>query len=83
MGIESHAAIADTWGVAWALARYGQRFIVHGDDAISALDPLPVEALRLPSDVVLELKHLGLSTIGAVRKIPRRSLVARFPFTLL
>lgn len=83
MGIESHAAIADTWGVAWALARYGQRFIVHGDDAISALDPLPVEALRLPSDVVLELKRLGLSTIAAIRKIPRRSLAARFPSTLL
>src|SRR5215468_3738480 len=42
--IESHGAIADTWGAAWALARYGDRFIVHGENTGPALDPLPVEA---------------------------------------
>jgi len=67
----SHGAIADAWGIAWALARYGKRFIVHGEDAVSALNPLPVEALRIPSEIVLELRRLGLSTIAAVRKIPR------------
>src|SRR5579863_3332702 len=35
MGIESRSAIADAWGAAWALARYGNRFIVHGENAIS------------------------------------------------
>ncbi|HZO55983.1 MAG TPA: DNA polymerase Y family protein [Bryobacteraceae bacterium] len=83
MGIEAHAAIADSWGIGWALARYGKRFIVHGDAAIAALDPLPVEALRLPVEIVLELRRLGLSTIAAVRKIPRHSLAARFGSTLL
>lgn len=83
MGIVSHGAIADAWGIAWALARYGKRFIVHGEDAVSALNPLPVEALRIPSEIVLELRRLGLSTIAAVRKIPRSSLAARFGSTLL
>ncbi len=83
MGIESHGAIADSWGAAWALARYGAKFIVHGENAVSALAPLPVEALRLPNEIVLELRRLGLSTISAIRKIPRSSLAARFSSTLL
>ncbi len=83
MGIKSQGAIADTWGIAWALARYGKRFIVHGENAVSALSPLPVEALRLPSEIVLELRKFGLFTISMVRKIPRRSLAARFGDTLL
>jgi protein ImuB len=83
MGIESHGAIADTWGSAWALARYGDRFIVHGENTDSALNPLPVEALRLPNEIVLKLRRLGLVTIAALRKIPRNSLSVRFGPTLL
>ncbi len=83
MGIESQAAISGTWGAAWALARYGDKAIVHSEHTISALDPLPVEALRLPMEIVLELRRLGLVTIAAVRKIPRGSLSVRFGSTLL
>ncbi len=83
LGIESHAAIADAWAIAWALARYGERSIVHGAGAIGAVDALPVDALRLPAGILQELRRLGLTTIAAVRKIPRRSLAARFGSTLL
>src|SRR6476469_3146457 len=83
MGIKSQGASADTWGIAWALARYGKGCIVHGENAVSAIAPLPVEALRLPNEIVLELRRLGLSTISMVRKIPRSSLAARFGATLL
>jgi protein ImuB len=83
MGIKSCAAIADAWGIAWALARYSKRRIVHGENAVSALALLPVEALRLPDEIVVELRRLGLSTISAVRGIPRRSLAARFGATFL
>ena len=31
-----------------------------GENVVSALDPLPVEALRLPHEMVLELRSLGL-----------------------
>ncbi|MBI2689719.1 MAG: DNA polymerase Y family protein [Acidobacteria bacterium] len=82
MGMECRGAIADAWGIAWALARYGRKFIVHGETA-AELDPLPVEALRLPEETALELRRLGLLTIAAVRKVPRRSLAARFGATLL
>lgn len=83
MGVEAHAAIADAWGAAWALARYGNKLIVHGENTVAALDPLPVEALRLPSEIVLELRRLGFVDVAAVRKIPRSSLTARFGSTLL
>lgn len=83
MNVESRAAIADTWGAAWALARYSDQSIVHGGDVIAALDPLPVEALRLPDEISMELRRLGLSTIAAVRKIARHSLAARFGSILL
>ena len=83
MGIKSRGSIADAWGIAWALARYSKRLIVHGENAVSALARLPVEALRLPNETVLELRRLGLSTISMVRKIPRSSLAARFGPTLL
>jgi len=83
MGIESHGAVADTWGAAWALARYGDKFIVRGENSDSALNPLPVEALRLPHEMVTELRRLGLVTVAAVRKIPRSSLCVRFGSALL
>ncbi len=83
MGITTRAAIADTWGAAWALARYSDKFIVRGEYAIAALNPLPVEALRLPHEISAELRRLGIITIAAVHKIPRSSLSARFGSTLL
>lgn len=78
MGILAQAAIADGWGSAWALARYGSKRIVHGEYVLPALDPLPVEALRLPVETILELRRFGLATIASVRKIPRGSLALRF-----
>jgi protein ImuB len=83
MGMESRAAIADAWSVAWALARYGNRFIVHGEAAVPLLDRMPVEALRLPDEMIPELRRLGLSTIATVRKILRQSLAVRFGSTLI
>jgi protein ImuB len=83
IGVTAHAAIADTWGAAWALARYGDKFIVHGEQTAPVLDPLPPEAFRLPIEIVLELRRLGLNNIAALRKIPRSSLKARFGSTIL
>ena len=83
MDIKSQAAIADTWGMAWALARFSKKSIVHGENAVSALAPLPVEALRLPDEIVFELRRLGLCSISAVRKVDRRSLAVRFGDVLL
>jgi len=83
MGMESYAAIADAPSIAWALARFGKRFLVHGEAAVAELDRMPVEALRLPLEIAEELRRLGLSTIASVRKMARSSLAARFGSTLI
>src|SRR5579875_2878285 len=55
LGMESYAAIADAPSIAWALARFGKRFLVHGEAAVAELDRMPVEALRLPLEIAEEL----------------------------
>ena len=42
------------------------------------LAPLPVEALRLDSDITRLLKRLGLKRIGQLYDLPRTSLERRF-----
>jgi protein ImuB len=83
MGVRAQGAISDTWGMAWALARFSKKFVVHGENAVSALASLPVEALRISSEIVLSLRRLGLTTIAMVRKMPRPSLAVRFGPALL
>ena len=83
MDIKGRAAIADSWGSAWALARYSEKQIAHGEEMSAALDPLPIEALRLPVEIALALRRLGLCTIEALRKIPPRSLTVRFGSTVV
>lgn len=78
MGHRVRGAIADTQGAAWALARFGKRFIVAGEQTASVLDPLPLQALRLDEEAILGLHHLGIYTIAALRKLPKQSLATRF-----
>jgi protein ImuB len=78
IGVKTKAAISDTWGMAWALSRFSRKFVIHGEYAVAAMSGLPVEALRVPMDIALELRRLGLTTVGIVRKIPRSSLAVRF-----
>ena len=82
-GIACRAAIADTPGAAWALARYGTipaegALIVAPGGARAALDPLPVAALRLPPEITHDLRRLGLRRIGALYGLPRAPLAPRF-----
>lgn len=77
-GYQVRGAIADTLGAAWALARYGKNTIVSREELPGALDPLPVAALRLPHEVIAKLQRLGLSTVTALRRMPRQSLAVRY-----
>lgn len=77
-GYRVRGAIANTLGAAWALARYGKNTIVSMEELPEALDPLPVGALRLPQEVIAKLQRLGLSTVAALRRMPRRSLAVRY-----
>ncbi len=79
IGISARTAMAATPGAAWAWARYG-----HGDPVLvpgaqtSALDDLPLRALRLAADTVQTLRHVGVKTIGELRRIPRATIPVRF-----
>ncbi len=79
-GLAVRAAIADTPGAAWALARHGQtdEQIVRPGNARVSLAPLPVAALRLAADQVAMLERLGLTEIASLYSLPRQTLTARF-----
>jgi len=77
-GIPARAAIADTAGAAWALARFSDQCIAPPDGQGPLLEPLPVAALRLDEDSAAQLPRLGLTRIGRLMKLPRAQLTRRF-----
>jgi protein ImuB len=85
-GVTARAGLADTYGAAHAMARFG----VHdgnGDRNWAAIPPgedrarlahCPVDALRLAPATILLLRRLGLKRIGQLYDVPRVSLERRF-----
>jgi protein ImuB len=78
LSFTARAGIADTPGAAWAVARFSDEAIVPPGEARQALSALSVEGLRLPGDVVLLLRRLGLQRIGELYGLPRAALARRF-----
>jgi protein ImuB len=79
-GITGRAAIADTAGAAWAVARSGgaESAVVPPGEGRAAVASLPIAALRLDPVQVVELERLGLRRIGDLYTLPRAALAARF-----
>ena len=79
LGFTVRLALADTPGAAWALAHYGGActLVEPGANAV-ALAPLPIAALRIEDEAAELSQRLGLTTIGALYPLPRRTLAARF-----
>jgi protein ImuB len=79
-GVPACAAIADTPGAAFALARWSGReaAIAPPGKTREALAELPVEALRLNDDAVRLLARFGLQRIGDLYPLPRSGLARRF-----
>ncbi len=80
-GFAARAAVADTAGTAWALARFAAGahcVVVPEGGAKAALAPLPIASLRLPPATIEGLATLGLRRIGDLLEMPRAPLVARF-----
>jgi len=82
-GIPAFAAIADTPGAAFALARWATSeghptVIAPAGGTREALADLPVEALRLDDDAVRLLARFGLQRIGDLYPLPRSGLARRF-----
>ena len=74
--------LADTRGAAWALAHYCPGIAAIGHTQ-SALDPLPVAALRIAPQEDVTLQRLGIKTIGQLIQLPRATLGQRFGASVL
>lgn len=78
-GICVRAALADTTGAAWALARHGCGCTIVSPGAQrAALSPLPVAALRVGEEVAQLSRRLGLKTVRDLYPLPRASMASRF-----
>jgi len=78
-GYDVRIAMADTPGVAWAVARFGKEpLVISSGQHIEALLLLPPEALRLEVETAECLHKLGLHQIRQFIKMPRASLRRRF-----
>jgi len=78
-GYHIRAAMADTMGCAWAVARFGKiEYIVEPAGQLQALLSLPPAALRLEGPTLERLYKLGLYTINSFIHMPRPVLRRRF-----
>lgn len=84
-GLTARIAVASTIGACWALARHGAEkvVIVPVGETGRFLDTLPAAALRLESDLIDTLHHVGLNTIGLLAGKPRSILASRFGMALV
>lgn len=78
-GVPARAAIADTAGAAWALARFGDDLAIAAPgEQRAAIEDLPVAALRLEDAAEAQLPRLGLHRVGQLFALPRAQLAKRF-----
>ena len=78
-GIAARVGVAETYGAAHALARFGVgpvSTICAGNN--DTLVRLPVAALRLPAATVDGLRRLGFDHVGELAATPRAPLALRF-----
>jgi protein ImuB len=72
-GFAAQAALTDTPGAAWALARFSEAtpengILIPPGEAETALLKLPAAALRLPPGIAEDLSRVGLRRIGDLRR---------------
>jgi protein ImuB len=77
-GITARAAISDTPGCSWAVARYGAIPHVSPGRASEAIASLPVASLRLAPETVASLHEVGIERVAQLASKPRSSLHLRF-----
>lgn len=85
LGFTARAAMAGSFGAAWALSNYGSigGIVVPSGEEARFLDALPVQGLRLDDAACALLKRLGLTTIGQLLRLPRGALRARLGLGVL
>ena len=84
IGYRARAALADSAGAAWTVARFASPtkhkswHVIAPGQAQATLAGFPVAGLRLAAEAVATLERLGLKTIGDLEAAPRATLAARF-----
>jgi len=80
VGLSAHAAMADSWGAAHAVARSirQQVRLIPAGESRAALAPLPIARLRLAAETIAGLRRLGFETIGELAATARAPLALRF-----
>ena len=82
-GLHARAAVADSVGCAWGVARYGEAAVVPRGEAKAAMLALPVAALRIDAEIVAKLATMGLKRVADLAARPRAPFAARFGAGLL
>jgi protein ImuB len=82
-GYAVRAAMADTIGAAWAVARFGESSVVEPGMQAEAILSLPPASLRLEPAIVEQLYKLGLRYVKDFIGMPRTALRRRFGAALL
>ncbi len=79
-GFAARAAVADTPGAAWAVARHAGHpaTVVPPEGHADAIAVLPIAALRISGEAADGLRRLGLDRVGALAAVPRAPLARRF-----
>jgi protein ImuB len=80
-GFAARLAVADASGAAWAMARFAREdpvTILPKGAERAALEGLPVGLLRLDGRSVAALRRVGIRSIGALARLPRAEISARF-----
>jgi protein ImuB len=77
-GISARAAVADTPGCAWAVARFTDDKIVAPGCAAQAIARLPIAALRLSAETVDSLRDVGIANVAELICKPRATIPLRF-----
>jgi protein ImuB len=83
-GFYVKAAMADTIGTAWAVARFRKSScVIHVNKHLEALETLPVEALRIEPAITERLHKLGLHQVKDLLTMKRTTLRRRFGTEIL
>jgi protein ImuB len=78
-GYQVRATMADTIGMAWAIAHYGGTVpIIESGKQTEILLSLPPSSLRLETDTIERLHKLGLHKVRDFINMPRTALRRRF-----
>jgi protein ImuB len=75
-GLTAQAAVADTPAVAHAVARFGGGGVVPPGAGVMA--DFPIEALRLPDEVLADLRLMGFERVAPLAAAARAPLVRRY-----